>query len=75
MIANARARSMGGVSAAGVRVEMHHDRTGRGRRRNVKGRTVEFTGLQLKTNLETGKTTMINEPHVTDLDSIKRLTG
>jgi len=43
---------------------------------SISGRTVEFTGLQLKTHLETGKTIMINEPHVTDLDSIcRRLKG
>jgi hypothetical protein len=37
---------------------------------SVAGKSVEFTGLQLQTNLETGKTIMINEPHVTNLDSI-----
>ena len=43
---------------------------------SISGRTVEFTGLQLETNLETGETIMINEPHVTDIDSIcKRLKG
>jgi hypothetical protein len=43
---------------------------------SIAGRTVEFTGLQLQTNLETGQTIMINEPHVTDIDSIcKRLKG
>jgi hypothetical protein len=43
---------------------------------SISGRTVEFTGLQLETNLETGETIMINEPHVTDLDSIcRRLIG
>ena len=43
---------------------------------SISGRTVEFTGLQLETNLETGETIMINEPHVTNLDSIcRRLTG
>jgi len=43
---------------------------------SIAGRSVEFTGLQLKTNLETGETIMINEPHVTDLDTIcKRLKG
>jgi hypothetical protein len=42
----------------------------------IAGRSVEFTGLQLKTNLANGKTIMINEPHVTDLDSIcKRLNS
>jgi hypothetical protein len=40
----------------------------------ISGRTVEFTGLQVKIELGTGDTIMINEPHVTDLDSIcKRL--
>ena len=39
---------------------------------SIAGRSVEFTGLQLKTNLANGKTNMINEPHVTDLDSICR---
>jgi hypothetical protein len=39
---------------------------------SIAGRSVEFTGLQLKTNLANGKTSMINEPHVTDLDSICR---
>jgi hypothetical protein len=43
---------------------------------SIAGRSVEFTGLQLKTNLSNGKTIMINEPHVTDLDSIcKRLNS
>jgi hypothetical protein len=38
----------------------------------IAGHSVEFTGLQLKTDLETGKTRMINEPHVTNLDPICR---
>jgi hypothetical protein len=43
---------------------------------SIAGRSVEFTGLQLKTNLQNGKTIMINEPRVTDLDSIcRRLNG
>jgi hypothetical protein len=43
---------------------------------SLTGHSVEFTGLQLQTNLETGETIMINEPHVTNLDSIcRRLTG
>jgi hypothetical protein len=43
---------------------------------SISGKSVEFTGLQLQTNLETGETVMINEPHVTDLDSIcRRLKG
>jgi hypothetical protein len=37
---------------------------------SIAGKSVEFTGLQLKTNLETDETIMINEPHVTNLDSI-----
>jgi hypothetical protein len=42
----------------------------------IAGKTVEFTGLQLKTNLDTGKTTMIKEPEVTNLDSTcQRLEG
>jgi hypothetical protein len=43
---------------------------------SISGKSVEFTGLQLQTNLETGETVMINEPHVTDLDTLcKRLKG
>jgi hypothetical protein len=43
---------------------------------SIAGHSVEFTGLQLKTNLETGETIMINEPHVTNLDSVcRRLRG
>jgi len=34
---------------------------------SISGKSVEFTGLQLQTNLETGETVMINEPHVTDM--------
>jgi hypothetical protein len=42
----------------------------------IAGHSVEFTGLELQTNLETGETIMINEPHVTNLDSVcKRLKG
>ena len=29
---------------------------------SISGKSVEFTGLQLQTNLETGETIMINEP-------------
>ena len=36
----------------------------------IAGKSVEFTGPQLQTDLETGETIMINEPHVTDLDVI-----
>ncbi len=41
---------------------------------SISGKSVEFTGLQVKIDLGTGEPIMINEPRVTNLDSVcKRL--
>ena len=42
----------------------------------VSGRKTEFTGLQVRIDLQNGGTVIIKEPKVTDLDSIcRRLKG
>jgi hypothetical protein len=43
---------------------------------SVAGRKTEFTGLQVRIDLQNGETIMIKEPKVTDLDSVcRRLKG